>query len=143
MLPCLQPHGLQLREVVQRLLHLVLPKLEPVLQQLVLELDLKLLQQLAGLRLVVLLVAVQRAVRQLVQIEQLAVRQLLAQIEQAHSLVQMSVQQQVQLSVLLLVQNFEFAQILELGESHPLAHQLRVLWLMLELLNLVLLVSMF
>jgi hypothetical protein len=41
------------------------------------------------------------------------------------------------------VQNFELVQILELGESHPLVHQLQVLWLLLELLHLELLVSMF
>jgi hypothetical protein len=34
MLPCSQLHDLQLREVVQQLLHLVLPKLVLALQQL-------------------------------------------------------------------------------------------------------------
>jgi hypothetical protein len=38
MLPCLQQRGLQLREVVQQLLHLVLPTLELALQQPELEL---------------------------------------------------------------------------------------------------------
>jgi hypothetical protein len=45
-----------------------------------------------------------------------------------------------------LVQNSSLVQILELGESRLLAHQLWVSWLLLEsleLLNLVLLVSMF
>jgi hypothetical protein len=133
-LPCWQQHDLQLREVVQSLLHLVLPILELVVQQLVLELGSKRMPQLVGLQLAELLVAVQRAARQLVQIVQRAARQLV-QIVKAHSLGQMSVKQQVQ--------NFELVQILELGESHPWAHQLWVLWLLLELLNLVLLVNMF
>jgi hypothetical protein len=71
-----------------------------------------------------------------VQLAQLAELQLLGLlIVQVHS--------RVLLVELQLVQNFALAQILELGESHPLAHQLWVLWLILELLNLVLLVSMF
>jgi hypothetical protein len=48
MLPCLQLLDLQLHEVVQRLLHLVLPTQELVLQQLVPELEIKRMPQLAG-----------------------------------------------------------------------------------------------
>jgi hypothetical protein len=48
MLPCLQLHDLQLREVVQQLLHLVLLTLELVVQQLVPELGSKRMPQLAG-----------------------------------------------------------------------------------------------
>jgi hypothetical protein len=44
-LPCSQQHDLQLREVVQRLLHLVLLKLVPALQLLVQELGSRWLQQ--------------------------------------------------------------------------------------------------
>jgi hypothetical protein len=86
--------------------------------------------------------------QQLAQVEQLAAQQLaqVAQlavplVERAHSLVQKFVQQ--------LVQNFELAQILELGESHPLVHQpqvpqlLQLLPKIVELLNLVVLVSTF
>jgi hypothetical protein len=69
MLPYLQLLDLQLREVVQRLLHLVLPTLELVVQQLVPELEIKRMPKLAGLRLVVLLV-----VQLVVQLEQLALR---------------------------------------------------------------------
>jgi len=54
--------------------------------------------------------------------------------------VQMGVRQLVAIQ---LVQNSELVQILELGESRLLVHQLRALWLLLELLNLVLLVNMF
>jgi hypothetical protein len=57
MLPCLQLLDLQLHEVVQRLLHLVLPTLELVVQQLVPESEIKRMPQLAGLQLVELLVA--------------------------------------------------------------------------------------
>jgi hypothetical protein len=48
MLPYLQLLDLQLREVVQRLLHLVLPTLELVVQQLVPESEIKRMPQLAG-----------------------------------------------------------------------------------------------
>jgi hypothetical protein len=48
MLPCLQLLDLQLHEVVQQLLHLVLPTLELVVQQLVPELEIKRMPQLAG-----------------------------------------------------------------------------------------------
>jgi hypothetical protein len=58
MLPYLQLLDLQLREVVQQLLHLVLPTQELVLQLLVPELGSKRMRQLVGLQLVVLLVAV-------------------------------------------------------------------------------------
>jgi hypothetical protein len=70
--------------------------------------------------------------QQLAQVAQLAV----PLVERAHSL----------------VQKFELAQILELGESHPLVHQLQVPQLLqllqllpkiVELLNLVVLVSTF
>jgi hypothetical protein len=57
MLPYLQLLDLQLREVVQQLLHLVLPTQELVLQLLVPELGSKRMRQLVGLQLVVLLVA--------------------------------------------------------------------------------------
>jgi hypothetical protein len=57
MLPYLQLRDLQLREVVQQLLHLVLPRQELVLQLLVPELGSKRMRQLVGLQLVVLLVA--------------------------------------------------------------------------------------
>jgi hypothetical protein len=57
MLPYLQLLDLQLREVVQQLLHLVLPRQELVLQLLVPELGSKRMRQLVGLQLVVLLVA--------------------------------------------------------------------------------------
>jgi hypothetical protein len=63
MLPCLQLHDLQLHEVVQRLLHLVLPTLELVVQQLGPELEIKKIPKLAGLQLVALLVAVHLVVR--------------------------------------------------------------------------------
>jgi hypothetical protein len=67
---------------------------------------------------------------------QLAVQQLLElAVVQVHS--------QVPLVESQLVQNSSLVQILELGESRLLAHQLWVLWLILESLNLVLLVSMF
>jgi hypothetical protein len=88
------------------------------------ELDLKLRQQLVWLQLVVLLVVVRQL---LAQIEQLVVWLLGLLVVQVYSQ----------------VQNFELVQILELGESHPLVHQLQVLWLLLELLHLELLVSMF
>jgi hypothetical protein len=86
--------------------------------------------------------------QQLAQVEQLAAQQLaqVAQlavplVERAHSLVQKFVQQ--------LAQNSELARILELGESHPLVHQLQVPQLLqllpriVELLNLEVLVSTF
>jgi hypothetical protein len=57
MLPYLQLLDLQLREVVQLLLHLVLPTQELVLQLLVPELDIEQMPKLLGLQLVVLLVA--------------------------------------------------------------------------------------
>jgi hypothetical protein len=64
-------------------------------------------------------------------------------VVQVHSQVPLVEWQQVAMQ---LVQNSSLAQILELGESHPLVNQLQVLralWLLLELLNLVLLVNMF
>jgi hypothetical protein len=82
--------------------------------------------KLAGLQLVELLVAVQRAVRQLVLL-----------IVQAHSQVPLVESQQVAMQQL---QNSSLVQILEPVEFHLLVHQRQVLWL---LLNLVLLVSMF
>jgi hypothetical protein len=132
MLPCLQLLDLQLREVVQQLPHLVLLTPELVLQLLVQELDIKQMPKLLGLQLVVLLVA------------QLVVQQLLGLlVVQVHSQVQLVELQQVAMQQ---VQNSSLVQILELGESHLLVHQQQVLWLLLEslqLLNLVLLVSMF
>jgi hypothetical protein len=68
--------------------------------------------QLVELLLAALPVAALPVVRQQLVLQE----QLVAQV---HSLGQMSVQQQVQ--------NFELAQILELGESHPLVNQLQVL----------------
>jgi hypothetical protein len=62
MLPCLQLRDLQLREVVQQLLHLVLLAPELVLQLLVQELDIKQMPKPLGLQLVVSLVAVQLVV---------------------------------------------------------------------------------
>jgi hypothetical protein len=154
MLPYLQQRDLQLREVVQPLLHLVLPTLELVVQQLVPELGSRRMQQLVGLQLVVLLVAEQQlvplaqlavrqlAVRQLavrqLAVRQLAVRQLGLLVVQVHS--------QVPLVELQQVQNSSLVQILVLGESPLLMHQQQVLKLLrelLELLNLLLLVSMF
>jgi hypothetical protein len=61
-------------------------------------------------------------------------------VVQVHSQVPLVEWQQVAMQ---LVQNSSLVQILELGESRLLAHQLWVSWLMLGLLNLVLLVSMF
>jgi hypothetical protein len=118
MLPCLQLLDLQLHEVVQQLLHLVLLTPELVLQLLVQELDIKQMPKLLGLQLVELLVV------------QLAVQQLGPLVVQVHSQVP-------------LVQNSSLVQILELEESRLLMHQQQVLYLLLELLNLVLLVCMF
>jgi len=84
MLPYLQLLDLQLHEVVQQLLHLVLPTLELVLQLLVQELDIKQMPKLLGLQLVVLLVA------------QLVVQQLLGLlVVQVHSQVPLVEWQQV------------------------------------------------
>jgi hypothetical protein len=147
MLPCWQQHDLRLREVVRSLLHLELPILEQVVQLLVPELDIEQMPKLVGLQLVVLLVAEQQLVvqlvvlqvLQLVQLAQLAARQLLGLlVVQVHSQVLLVEWQQVQ--------NSSLVKILELGESRLLMHQQQVLWLLLELLelpNLVLLVSMF
>jgi hypothetical protein len=100
MLPCSQQHDPQLREEVQQLLHLALPKLVSALQQLVLELGLKWLQRLGELQLV----------------ELLAVECLLVQ--------------RVQLVEQQRVQNSEYVQTLELVEFHLLVHQLQVLMLL-------------
>jgi hypothetical protein len=79
-----------------------------------------------------------------VQLAQLVARQLLGLlVVQVHSQVPQVELQQVAMQQL---QNSSLVQILELGESRLLVHQrqvLQVLWLMLELLNLELLVSMF
>jgi len=149
-LPCWQQHDLQLREVVQSLLHLELLTPELVLQLLVPELDIEQMPKLVGLQLVVLPV-VQLVVLQLAQ---LAARQLLGLlVVQVHSQVLLVEWQQVAMQQVAMqqvamqqLQNSSLVQILELGESPLLMHQQQVLWLMLELLelpNLVLLVSMF
>jgi hypothetical protein len=100
--------------------------------------------QLAGLQLVVLLALLaQLVVRQLLQVEQ--------QVVQAHSQVlqleqrAVQVHSQVPLVELQQVQNSSLVQILVLGESPLLMHQQQVLKLreLLQLLNLLLLVSMF
>jgi hypothetical protein len=90
--------------------------------------------------LVVQLVVLQLVVLQLVQLAQLAVRQLGPLVVQVHSQVPLVEWQQVAMQQ---VQNSSLVQILELGESRLLMHQRQVLYLLLELLNLVLLVSMF
>jgi hypothetical protein len=124
MLPYLQLLDLQLREVVQQLLHLVLPTQELVVQQLVPELEIERMPKLAELQLVVLLVA-QLVVRQLVQLAQLAELQLLELlVVQVHSQVPLIEWQQVAMQ---LVQNSSLVQILELGESRLLMHQWQVL----------------
>jgi hypothetical protein len=85
--------------------------------------------QLVGLQLVELLVAAQLVVRQLGPL-----------VVQVHSQVPLVEWQQVAMQQL---QNSSLVQILELGESPLLMHQQQVLYLLLELLNLMLLVSMF
>jgi hypothetical protein len=94
------------------------------------------MRQLVGLQLVELL-AVQLVVLQL------AVQQLGPLVVQVHSQVPLVEWQQVAMQQ---VQNSSLVQILELGESPLLMHQQQVLYLLLqllELLNLVLLVCMF
>jgi hypothetical protein len=107
MLPYLQLLDLQLREVVQQLLHLVLLTPELVLQPLVPELDIKQMPKPLGLQLAVSLVAVQLVARQL--------GLLAVQVHSRAQLVELQVEQQQ-------VQNSSLVQILELGESRLLVH---------------------